>query len=198
MPGNHDDRENFRAAFASHAYLPAHGPLHYCVDEHPVRLVALDSCQPGKHHGHIDPAGSDWLRSTLQASPRKPTIVVMHHPPFVSGIRYLDDYRYIDAAPLEAVVGSFSNIEAVLCAHVPRPMTRRWAGTIVVSCPSTTTEIALQLNPEAEPRSYLAGRVHAASVGCGAGAGQSHELHRQVSGSLPVPLTTLTPGEPAA
>ena len=71
MPGNHDDRENFRAAFASHAYLPAHGPLHYCVDEHPVRLVAFDSCQPGKHHGHIDPAGSDWLRSTLQAIPER-------------------------------------------------------------------------------------------------------------------------------
>lgn len=34
-------------------------------------------------------------------------------------------------------------------------MVRRWAGTIVATCPSTTTEIALRLSPEAEPQSYM-------------------------------------------
>ena len=79
----------------------------------------------------------------------------MHHPPFVSGIPYLDEYRYVEAAPLESVLRSHSNIEAVLCGHVHRSMIRRWAGTVVVACPSTTTEIALQLRPEAEPLSYV-------------------------------------------
>jgi 3',5'-cyclic-AMP phosphodiesterase len=155
IPGNHDDRENFRAAFASHTYLPVHGPLHYCIDAHPVRIVALDSCPPGLHHGHIDAAGLSWLQSTLEADARKPTVVLMHHPPFVSGVPYLDKYRYIEADPLESVLRSFSNIEAVLCGHVHRPMVRRWAGTVVFTCPSTTTEIALQLSPEAEPQSYM-------------------------------------------
>jgi Icc protein len=155
IPGNHDHRENFRAAFAGHAYLPRQGPLHYCIDDHPVRIVALDSCPPGRHHGHIESAGLSWLRSTLEADSRKPTVVIMHHPPFVSGISYLDEYRYIEAAQLEAVLRSFSNIEAVLCGHVHRPMARRWAGTVVLACPSTTTEIALQLSPGAEPQSYL-------------------------------------------
>jgi 3',5'-cyclic AMP phosphodiesterase CpdA len=79
----------------------------------------------------------------------------MHHPPFVSGIAYLDEYRYVETDPLESVLRCFSNIEAVLCGHVHRSMTRRWAGTVVAACPSTTTEIALQLNPEAEPQSYM-------------------------------------------
>lgn len=57
IPGNHDDRENFRAAFADHRYLPARGPLHYCVDDHPVRIIGLDSTIPGRHHGHIDQVG---------------------------------------------------------------------------------------------------------------------------------------------
>jgi len=155
MPGNHDHRDNFRAAFANHSYLPAHGPLHYCVDDHPVRIVALDSCQPGFHHGHIDPAGLSWLQSTLEADRQKPTVVVVHHPPFVSGIPYLDEYRCVDSGPLEALLSSFSNVEAVLCGDVHRPMVRRWAGTVVCACPSTTTEIALQLSPEAEPQSYM-------------------------------------------
>lgn len=155
LPGNHDDRENFRAAFPSHTYLPIRGPLHYCIDDHPVRIVALDSCPPGSHHGHIDSSGLNWLRSTLRTDTRKPTIVLMHHPPFVSGIPYLDQYRYIEAGPLESVLREFSNVEAVLCGHVHRPMVRRWAGTVVFTCPSTTTEIALQLRPDAQPQSYL-------------------------------------------
>lgn len=155
MPGNHDRREALRAAFPRHAYLPAHGPLHFAIDDHPVRLVALDSSVPGRHHGDVDADGLAWLASTLAADPHRPTIVLMHHPPFVSGIPYMDTYRYVEAEPLEAVVRGFSNVEAILCGHVHRPMARRWAGTIVLTCPSTTTEIALQLDADAAPKSYL-------------------------------------------
>lgn len=155
VPGNHDKRENFRAAFPGHTYLPAHGPLHYCVDHHAVRLVVLDSCLPGQHHGHIDAAGLRWLQSTFAADPNKPTIVVMHHPPFVSGISCLDEYRLKDTAPLERVIRAQSNIEAVLCGHVHRAMARRWAGTVVLTCPSTATEICLTLSPGAAPQSCL-------------------------------------------
>jgi 3',5'-cyclic-AMP phosphodiesterase len=156
MPGNHDRRDEFRRAFAGHhRYLPAHGPLHYCVDEHPLRVVALDSCPPGKHHGSVDEAGMDWLAATLAADTVKPTLLLLHHPPFVSGIGYLDEYRYLEADALERLVGRFSNVQAVLCGHVHRVMMRRWAGTMVVACPSTTTEIALQLAPQASPQSFM-------------------------------------------
>ncbi len=155
IPGNHDRRANFFAAFAHHTHLPTTGPLHFCIDTHPVRIVALDSCPPGQHHGHIDSAGLVWLQTTLAADPHKPTLVLLHHPPFASGIAYLDEYRYLDADPLADVIRRFGNIEAVLCGHVHRPMARCWAGTVVLSCPSTTTEIALQLDPAAKPQTFL-------------------------------------------
>jgi Icc protein len=72
LPGNHDHREEFRAAFADHAYLPADGPLHYCVDDYAVRIIALDSCVPGQHHGAVDATGLQWLQHTLQANPQNP------------------------------------------------------------------------------------------------------------------------------
>lgn len=78
-----------------------------------------------------------------------------HHPPFISGIGYLDAYRYLDAEPLKAVIARFNNIEAILVGHVHRGMVHRWAGTVVLSCPSTTTEIALQLKADAKPQSFL-------------------------------------------
>jgi 3',5'-cyclic AMP phosphodiesterase CpdA len=92
MPGNHDHRLNFRQALADVGYLPNQGALHYCIDDHPLRIVALDSCQPGKHHGLIDDEGLRWLAQTLSGNRRKPTLLAIHHPPFESGIKYIDDY----------------------------------------------------------------------------------------------------------
>ena len=155
MPGNHDSRDNFRKAFADHAYLPATGALHYCVDDYPVRIVAVDSCVPGKHHGHLDAEGLHWLREVLASDRAKPTVVFLHHPPFVSGIPYLDAYRYREDEPLREVIAEASNVEAVLCGHVHRAMLRRWAGTVVAACPSTATEIALQFRADAPPLSYV-------------------------------------------
>ncbi len=158
IPGNHDHRDNFRAAFADRHYLPARGPLHYCVDDYPVRIIGLDSCVLDEHHGHIDDAGLRWLAHVLGQDTRKPTIVMMHHPPFVTGIPYLDKYGCVGSGDLAAVVARFSNVEIVLCGHVHRQMLRRWAGTVACACPSTTTEIALQLDPLARPQSYVGPR----------------------------------------
>jgi 3',5'-cyclic-AMP phosphodiesterase len=93
IPGNHDEREAFREAFADHAYLPiGNAPLHYSVEELPVRLIALDSSVPGEHHGLVDKAGLEWLADTLAADPSRPTMVAMHHPPVACGIPYMDMY----------------------------------------------------------------------------------------------------------
>lgn len=159
IPGNHDHRENFRAAFhAQQPCLPKAGPMHWCVDDYPVRIIGLDSCPAGQHHGAIDEQGLAWLARVLAQDQRKPTLLLLHHPPFVSGIPYLDQYRYTDAQPLEEIVRRAPNIERVLCGHVHRTMLRRWAGTVVCSCPSTTTEIALQLAADAPPQSHVGPR----------------------------------------
>jgi len=158
IPGNHDHRENLRTTFADHRYLPAEGPLNYCVDDYPVRIVGLDSTVPNQHHGNIDSTAIQWLAHVLGRDTRKPTILMMHHPPFVTGIPYMDQYGCIESGRLAAVVERFSNVELVLCGHVHRQMLRRWAGTVVCTCPSTTTEIALQLHPLAHPQSYVGPR----------------------------------------
>lgn len=155
IPGNHDAREPFRAAFAGMPWMPSSGPLHYCVDHDPVRIVALDSCVAGAHHGFLDAAALDWLQTTLQGRPEQPTLIMLHHPPFESGIPYMDTFMCRDAGAFEAVVRKHSQVAAVLCGHMHRLMMRRWGGTLAVSCPSTTTEIALRLAAQAEPASYL-------------------------------------------
>jgi Icc protein len=70
----------------------------------------------------------------------------------------MDEYRYFDPGPLAFVLDRCANVELVLCGHVHRPMLRRWAGTVVCACPSTVTEIDLQLHPAAAPSSHAGPR----------------------------------------
>lgn len=155
MAGNHDDRDNLRRAFPLHRYLPQEGALNYCIDDHDLRIIAVDTCGPGRHHGEIDGSTLSWLEFTLLANREKPTLVMMHHPPFACGIPYLDHFNLRAPGQLEDLLRRFDNIEAVVCGHVHRMMVKQWAGTVVIACPSTTTEIALQLQMTAQPQSYL-------------------------------------------
>jgi 3',5'-cyclic AMP phosphodiesterase CpdA len=156
IPGNHDERQAFRRAFADHSYLPAgDGPLNYGFDAHPMRIVALDSTVPGKHHGAIDARSLAWLDQTLAQDGERPTLVIMHHHPFVSGIPYLDEYRHFGASEIEPVIRAHANVERVLCGHVHRLMSVRFANTIAMSCPSTASQIALRLEKNSPPASFM-------------------------------------------
>ncbi len=90
IPGNHDDRDALRAAFKEDGYFPADGFLHYAVDVGPLRLVALDTLVPGEGGGNLCEARLEWLAATLAEAPARPTVILMHHPPFETGIAHMD------------------------------------------------------------------------------------------------------------
>lgn len=155
MPGNHDEHVAFRAAFSDHAYLPGQGPLHYVVECGARRIIALDVTIPGEHHGLFDAAAEAWLGAVLMAAPDRPTIVMMHQPPIVTGVPYLDAYRCFGADRLAACIARAPGVERVLCGHVHRLMQMRFGGTLLCTAPSTTTAIALRIDPMAEPASFI-------------------------------------------
>ncbi|HWK47939.1 MAG TPA: phosphodiesterase [Stellaceae bacterium] len=155
MPGNHDDRDALRAAFPEHRYMPPAGPINYAVDDLAVRIIALDVTVPGAHHGEVAADTLAWLEGVLDAGGDKPTIVAMHQPPFVCGIPYLDRYRCMEPEGLGEILARYPTIERVICGHVHRSIQRRWSGTLVTTCPSTATQIALALRPDAPSASYL-------------------------------------------
>ena len=90
IPGNHDEREAMREAFAGDGYLPARGFLHYAVERGPLRFVGLDTVVPGQGGGELCAERLDWLDATLGQKPDMPTLVLMHHPPFLTGIAHMD------------------------------------------------------------------------------------------------------------
>jgi Icc protein len=80
IPGNHDARDPLRAAFGGDGYLSSDGFIQYAVEDYPLRLVALDTLVPGKHHGELCADRLDWLDRTLAAAPDRPTLVMMPSP----------------------------------------------------------------------------------------------------------------------
>ncbi len=156
IPGNHDDRENLRQTFADHAYLPKAGPMHFVADQHgPVRVIGLDVTVPGQHHGDIDDDVVGWLENALAREPERPTMIMMHQPPFESGIPYIDAYLCRRGNRLAATLARFPAVERVVCGHIHRFMQLRFGGTMLCTAPSTTTAIALRLWPEAEAASFI-------------------------------------------
>src|SRR5215472_14980502 len=92
IPGNHDARDPLREAFGATGYLPADGFLQYTIEEYPLRLIALDTLVPGVHSGRLCAERLRWLDEALGAAPERPTLVLMHHPPFQTGIEHMDEY----------------------------------------------------------------------------------------------------------
>lgn len=152
LPGNHDDRSAFRAAFP--AGLPANGPLHWLREDlGPLRLIGLDVTVPGEHHGSVDAAAADWLAAALGAEPARPTLIFMHQPPLMIGITALDELRCFGDAALAAVLAQAPGVLALCCGHVHRLVMGRLAGVPVITAPSLAPAIALRLAPDAAPAS---------------------------------------------
>lgn len=149
IPGNHDARDAMRAAFPDHAYLPKSGFLQYTVEGLPVRLVALDTLEPGRGYGVMCNQRLDWLDAKLGESDR-PTILFVHHPPFECGVDAFDDMRLNEGGErLAAIVRGHPHVERVMCGHVHRPVQVRWAGTMASIAPSTAHQATLDLHEKA-------------------------------------------------
>jgi 3',5'-cyclic AMP phosphodiesterase CpdA len=150
LPGNHDDRDELARAFPDHPHLRGpDGHVQYVVDEYAVRIVVLDTVVPGQSHGALCERRLSWLADRLAEQPGRPTVVVMHHPPFDTGIGHMDRIGLLEgAAGLARIVGGHGNVERILCGHLHRSIHRRFAGTIASTCPSPAHQVALDLRAD--------------------------------------------------
>jgi Icc protein len=148
IPGNHDRRDILLEAFVDHSYLPRPGApfAHYVIEEYPVRLVGLDSTIPGRSDGLLCDERLTWLDDTLRAAPQRPTMIFMHHPPFRTGIRWVDAIGLHGARKMEAIVARHTQVEWVACGHIHRPIQVAWGGTMAGTAPSAShAQVALAL-----------------------------------------------------
>ncbi|SEG55780.1 phosphodiesterase [Marinobacterium lutimaris] len=150
IPGNHDERGAMREGFADHAYLPSgEGHLSYALEDQPLRLVALDTSEPGKPYGLMDSERVQWLESTLSERPEERTLLFMHHPPLAVGITHMDVQCLQEAERLAVVLRRHPQVELILCGHLHRPVEFIWEGRPVYVAPAHNHAVTLDLEPGA-------------------------------------------------
>lgn len=148
VPGNHDRRDRMRSILAEWCPAqPGTAPFLCCaVERDEARLLLVDSMAPGSHSGHAHETCMRWLDEELQARPGVPTLVFMHHPPFVTGMGAMDE-SYENISALADVIGRAPWVR-LCCGHMHRPIFTVWAGVPAMTAPSASMQIDLDLSPE--------------------------------------------------
>ncbi|MGE0740076.1 MAG: metallophosphoesterase [Hyphomonadaceae bacterium] len=145
LPGNHDDRVLIRDMFPRHLYLPRAGALSFAVDQFAVRVVAIDQITPGETHGYLTAEGAAWLDATLAAAPAKPTIVALHHPPFLTHDLLFDKIGLLDADLFAGVIAKHRQVARVICGHHHRVAIGQIAHAPAIIAPSSSWVYGLAL-----------------------------------------------------
>jgi len=155
IPGNHDDRDMMREHFIDQGYLPKNGPfLHYILENYPLRLIGLDTKRDDHDGGEMCDDRLQWLDEALSAQPDRPTLIFMHHPPFKSGIGFMDKHPFVNADKMEAIVKRYSQVEGIVCGHTHRNFSVAWGGTIACVAPSLVFQMNMNITPGA-PSSFV-------------------------------------------
>jgi 3',5'-cyclic AMP phosphodiesterase CpdA len=142
LPGNHDRHDALRATFVDHAYLPAGTrELNYAVEAAGGRIVSLDTNVPRRRYGAaLSDDSLAWLERTLAESDR-PTLLAMHHPPFRSGLPYLDFKGFAGLDRFRAIVRRHGHVKLIVAGHIHCSIERRFTGARARTSISTARQI---------------------------------------------------------
>jgi 3',5'-cyclic AMP phosphodiesterase CpdA len=153
IPGNHDDRETMVHGLPDHRYLPRDGaPLAFTVDDFAVRLVGLDTLRDGYHDGDLDDARLRWLDDTLDRAPDVPTLVFMHHPPFATGIWWMDAQGLRAREPFAEIVSRHPHVQRIIAGHVHHYADGTVSGVPCTTAPGTSYQAVVDFSADRSPR----------------------------------------------
>ncbi len=177
VPGNHDERSLFRAAFPSQPYAQPKGALNLSLAVGPLDLVLIDSSVPAAPHGLLDADTLRWLDATLANNTSRPALLFLHHPPFVTGIEHMDRQNLRNAGELSALVQRHPRARLIAAGHVHRATMAMLAGMAATICPAPNYAVALDLVARLPPSLLVeppAFHLHAWFAGDGFGQVVTH------------------------
>lgn len=164
LPGNHDERSAMRAAFPEQPWAEDCAPfLQQSRTLGPLQLISLDTVCPGHGGGELCAQRLDWLDRALSAAAGRPTLLALHHPPFESGLREMDETLGLrEHEAFAAVVARHQpQVQLIVCGHLHRTVQATVGGSRATSAPSTAHQITLDLQRESaasfclEPPGFL-------------------------------------------
>ena len=194
LPGNHDTRAATRHAFPDAGWADA-DHLSWIHDVRGVRIIGLDSTRPGYDGAEFDDARADFLHAALVDPHPGPTLLAMHHPPFASGIEWMDRAGFVGLDRFTEVLAAHTGtVDKIVCGHLHRSVSSVVAGVPAQVGISTVQHVALDLAPHTEPslvRDPVGYQIHRVADGRGAGRVVTHARYIETGESPFVPAWAL-------
>ena len=130
MMGNHDKREAFRRYFPggsrdSSGFVQS---VHAFDAATIVTLDTLNELTPD-HAGLLCEKRLDFLEHALASAPaNRPLLLFQHHPPFDSGLRYMDTIRLANPDAEWNAIARTRKPDYLFMGHQHRPISGTWRG----------------------------------------------------------------------
>lgn len=141
IPGNHDRPHLMEKALMT---PPAYGDksFHY----QGWQFILLNSAVPGRVHGYLSEDTLYWLNSELEKAKDYPTLVALHHPPFLVDCQWIDKSRLQNPEGLFTVLDQHPQVRLVLFGHIHQDFQRDRGGVRYLASPSS----CIQFKPRCE------------------------------------------------
>lgn len=149
IPGNHDIRCGLRDAFSADGYLPKVGKLNWHVPLVDFHMIGLDTLVEGMAGGELDISTLAFLSDKLKMLDGAPILLALHHPPFKSGILFMDEIGLQGVQQLQKILKLYDGEVRVICGHIHTMMVVNIVGHIAVSTPSPCSSFAYNLQEDA-------------------------------------------------
>ncbi|XXK30713.1 phosphodiesterase [Rhodobacteraceae bacterium nBUS_24] len=155
IPGNHDGREAMREAFYSDGYFPKDGKLNWHQPMGEIHLIGLDTLIDSSEGGKLDAATLTFLDDTLNKIDAAPVLLALHHQPFTTGIRFMDDIGIQSGCDdLGKVLANYGGEVRVICGHIHSIMVASIGGQTALSAPSPCSSFAFNVQ-ETAPAGFM-------------------------------------------
>jgi Icc protein len=142
-PGNHDQRANFRRVLLDDPGGDGDRPVNQLHHLDGVTVILCDSTVPGQAGGYLADETIAWLDAALAATPDRPVLVAMHHPPVTLGIPFVDGIRQEGGHRLQDVLRRHRQVVAVLCGHAHTAASTWFAGRQLLVAPGVASTVLL-------------------------------------------------------
>lgn len=122
VAGNHDDRDQL-ARFSSQNVICQKWKnfIQYSYELDDLKLIVLDSNAGDKAHndgkGYLDKGRLQWFKNIMEIN-SKDTILLMHHAPIHSGIKFMEKYNMLDLPDLQKTLLNYPHLRHILFGHV--------------------------------------------------------------------------------
>ncbi|AFZ44793.1 metallophosphoesterase [Halothece sp. PCC 7418] len=141
LPGNHDQFHLMEKALNN---PPLYGDKSFQYSG--WHFILLNSAVPGRVYGYLSKETLAWLDRELKKASNSPTVVALHHPPFLVDSHWLDKSTLQNPDDLFEVLDRHHHVSLVLFGHIHQDFQRDRAGVCYLASPSSS----IQFKPSSE------------------------------------------------